>query len=98
MPIFSCVAYLVTRGVSRPRGFGPRVSNLLEPFFKSLPMHILHWLQTALREEIAILEERWIPAKQFSHDEQLLIYGFTDLAIANLGQENIGSAFTADLP
>jgi len=72
-------------------------SNLLEPFFKSLPREALAWLRSAIREELSVTEEIYVPAREIAADEALLRYGFTDLAVAALaGQRMV--VLTADAP
>ncbi|HUO09548.1 MAG TPA: hypothetical protein VM008_14660 [Phycisphaerae bacterium] len=71
--------------------------NLLEPFFKTLPPSESHRLQTAIREEIDLIEEHYVPAKRIAADDALLRYGFTDLAIASHA-DNETVIVTVDLP
>jgi hypothetical protein len=78
-------------------GIWAETSNLLTPFFRTLPKATHRSLHRAIRDEIAILDEQWVPAKSFAHDEELLKYGFTDLAIASLAGEKM-VVLTADLP
>lgn len=78
-------------------GILTEATNLLEPFFKSLPSPLLERLRVALIEEISILKERHLFAKDLVRDEALFRYGFSDLAIASLaGTEMI--VLSADLP
>ncbi len=78
-------------------GIWAEASNLLAPFFKTLSKTARQSLQISLRDEIAVLDEQYVPAKAVAHDEQLLNYGFTDLAIACLAQNQM-VVLTADFP
>jgi hypothetical protein len=78
-------------------GILAEASNLLEPFFRSLPREVLRRLQAFIRQELEVMEEHFVPARSFAHDEELLVYGFSDLAIAHL-QRDRTVIFTNDLP
>jgi hypothetical protein len=78
-------------------GILTETTNLLEPFFKTLREETRHWLKTAIREDLSLIEERWIPGKQIAEDDNLLKFGFGDLAITALAGEEI-VVLTADLP
>jgi hypothetical protein len=64
-------------------------TDLLLQFFRGLPSGVLHGLKVAIQEELAVTEERHIPAKTLAEDDALLPYGFTDLAIAALGGQQL---------
>lgn len=95
----SFLLHLVSRYAKRHTtpGILAEATNLLEPFFKSLSGDLRQWLQAALREDLAVVEEHFVPAKTLAQDDQLLTYGFSDLAIAHIQQDRM-LVLTADLP